>query len=203
MENRLDEANQMMKNLMVSKGCDPDIVTLNILINGYCKAKRVDDGMTLFRNMKLVANTVTYNTLVQGFCRSGKLNVAKELFQEMVSEGAHPDIVTYGILLDGLCDNGELEKALEILDQMHNKKMKEDGYEPNFCTYNTIIRAHLRDGGDLATSVELIEEMNRCGFSADASTIKMVMDMLVDGRLDKSFLDMLSGPSQDKSSLLD
>ena len=83
------------------------------------------------------------------------------------------------------------------------EKMKEDGYEPNYCTYNTIIRAHLRDGGDLATSVELIEEMNRCGFSADASTIKMVMDMLVDGRLDKSFLDMLSGPSQDKSSLLD
>ncbi|KAL0690164.1 hypothetical protein Bca4012_089842 [Brassica carinata] len=81
--------------------------------------------------------------------------------------------------------------------------MKEDGYEPNYCTYNTIIRAHLRDGGDLATSVELIEEMNRCGFSADASTIKMVMDMLVDGRLDKRFLDMLSGPSQDKSSLLD
>ncbi|KAF3498780.1 hypothetical protein DY000_02057819 [Brassica cretica] len=37
----------------------------------------------------------TYNTLIQGFCQSGKLNVAKELFQEMVSQGAYPDIVTW------------------------------------------------------------------------------------------------------------
>ncbi|KAL0757679.1 hypothetical protein Bca101_095347 [Brassica carinata] len=176
----------------------------------------------------VVAYTVTYSTLIQGFCQSGKLNVAKELFQEMVSEGAHPDIVTYGILLDGLCDNGELEEALGILEKMHKSKMDfdisiyniiihgmcnaskvddawnlfcslplkgvkigEDGIAPNSGTYNTLIRAHLR-GSDISNSVELIEEMKRCGFSADASTVKIVMDMLVDGRLDKSFLVMLS-----------
>ncbi|KAF3493467.1 hypothetical protein DY000_02057820 [Brassica cretica] len=92
-----DEANLML-DLMVSKGCDPSIVTFNIIINGYYKAKLVDEGMRLFRKMSLrgvVANTVTYNTLIQGFCQSGKLNVAKELFQEMVSQGAYPDIVTW------------------------------------------------------------------------------------------------------------
>ncbi|CAL9214671.1 unnamed protein product, partial [Arabidopsis halleri] len=53
--------------------------------------------------------------------------------------------------------------------------MEEDGHAPNDCTYNTIIRAHLRDS-DVITSAKLIEEMKRLGFSADASTIKMVID---------------------------
>ncbi|CAF2115721.1 BnaC08g41250D [Brassica napus] len=70
--------------------------------------------------------------------------------------------------------------------------MEEDGIAPNDYTYNTLIRAHLRDGGDLTKSAKLIEEMKRCGFSANASTIKIVMDMLSDGRMKKSFLDMLS-----------
>ncbi|KAH0906219.1 hypothetical protein HID58_038046 [Brassica napus] len=216
-EKRLDEANQMIE-LMVRKGCDPSIVTYSILINGYCKAKRVDDGMRLFRKMPLRADTVTYNTLVQGFCQSGKLNVAKELFQEMVSIGVPPSVMTYGILLDGfmvddawdlfcslslnkgvkpdvktytimiggLCKKGSLSEAGMLF-----RKMGEDGIAPNDCTYNTLIRAHLR-GSDISTSVELIEEMKRWGFSADASTINIVMDMLSSGRLDRSFLDMLS-----------
>lgn len=38
----------------------------------------------------------------------------------------------------------------------------------------------------------LIVEMKRCEFAVDTSTMKMVMDMLSDGRLDTSLLDMLS-----------
>ncbi|KFK40700.1 hypothetical protein AALP_AA2G029900, partial [Arabis alpina] len=65
---RLGEAKQMF-GLMVSRGCLPDVVTYNTLINGFCKAKRVDDGIELFREMSqrgLVGDTVNYNTLVQG-----------------------------------------------------------------------------------------------------------------------------------------
>ncbi|KAL0732754.1 hypothetical protein Bca4012_008963 [Brassica carinata] len=80
--------------------------------------------------------------------------------------------------------------------------MGEDGIAPDDCTYNTLIRAHLRSG-DFATSAKLIEEMKRCRFSADASTVKLVMDRLSSGEMGKSFLDMLSGPSRDKLSSLD
>ena len=89
-------------------------------------------------------------------------------------------------MIGGLCKKGSLPEAGLLF-----KKLEEDGIAPDSGPHNTLIRAHLRDG-DLATSAELIEEMKRCGFSADASTVKMVMDMLSDGRLDRSFLDMLS-----------
>ncbi|VVA93648.1 unnamed protein product [Arabis nemorensis] len=69
--------------------------------------------------------------------------------------------------------------------------MKEDGPLPDNGTYNALIKACLRDG-DKTASAELIEEMKSCGFCGDASTISMVFDMLHDGRLNKSFLDMLS-----------
>jgi pentatricopeptide repeat protein len=89
-------------------------------------------------------------------------------------------------MISGLCKKGSLSEANILL-----RKMEEDGNAPNDCTYNTLIRAHLRDG-DLTASAKLIEEMKSCGFSADASSIKMVIDMLLSGELDKSFLDMLS-----------
>ena len=89
-------------------------------------------------------------------------------------------------MIGGLCKKGSLSKA-----DMLFRKMGEDGIAPDDCTYNILIRAHLR-GGELTASAELIAEMKSCGFSADASTVKMVMDMLSSGELDKSFLNMLS-----------
>lgn len=89
-------------------------------------------------------------------------------------------------MISGLCKKRSLCEANILF-----REMEDDGHAPNDCTYNTLIRAHLRDG-DLTASAKLIEEMKSCGFSADASTIKMVIDMLSRGELDKSFLDMLS-----------
>jgi len=97
-----------------------------------------------------------------------------------------PGVKTYNIMIGGLCKKGPLSEA-ELLF----RKMEEDGHAPDGWTYNILIRAHLGDG-DATKSVKLIEELKRCGFSVDASTIKMVIDMLSDGRLKKSFLDMLS-----------
>ncbi|CAA7022862.1 unnamed protein product [Microthlaspi erraticum] len=65
--------------------------------------------------------------------------------------------------------------------------MKEDGPLPNSGVYNTLIRAHLRDG-DKTASAELINEMKSCGFAADASTFGMVTHMSHDGRLTKASL---------------
>lgn len=87
-------------------------------------------------------------------------------------------------MISGLCKKGSLSEANVLL-----RKMEGDGNAPNDCTYNTLIRAHLKDK-DLAGSARLIEEMKRFGFSADASTFKMVVDMLLSsGEMDKSFLD--------------
>ena len=57
-------------NLMVEKGCSPNVYSYTILINGYCKNKRIDEAMHLFHEMSnkgLTPNVVTYSTLIGGF----------------------------------------------------------------------------------------------------------------------------------------
>ena len=38
-------------NMMAKRGCSPDVVSYNILMNRYCKNKRIDDAMSLFHKM--------------------------------------------------------------------------------------------------------------------------------------------------------
>jgi pentatricopeptide repeat protein len=97
-----------------------------------------------------------------------------------------PNVVTYTTMMSGFCRKGLKEEADALF-----REMKEEGPLPDSGTYNTLIRAHLRDG-DKAASAELIREMRSCRFVGDASTIGLVTNMLHDGRLDKSFLKMLS-----------
>ncbi|CAF1931927.1 unnamed protein product [Brassica oleracea] len=106
-------------------------------------------------------DVITYNTLIGIFCKAGRWDDGTQLLRDMITRGITPDVFT-----------------LDALDRLFGER----GIAPDDCTYDTIIRAHL-GGGGVATSVELIEEMKRCGFSADASPMKMVIDMLSDGRL--------------------
>ena len=95
-------------------------------------------------------------------CNASKVDDAWELFCSLPLRGVKLNVKTYTVMISGLCKKGSLSEAGMLF-----RKMGEDGIVPNDCTYNTLIRAHLRGGGDLATSAKLIEEMKSCGFSSD------------------------------------
>ncbi|MFQ6671474.1 hypothetical protein Gotur_036007 [Gossypium turneri] len=102
---------------MIKKGCAPDIFSYNIMINGYYKAKRIDEAMELFheisqkgpnpdivtyntlmqpmRNSKLELDTVCYNILIDGLCKSGYIEVGKELFHKLSVNGLKPSVYTF------------------------------------------------------------------------------------------------------------
>ncbi|KAL0836895.1 hypothetical protein Bca101_088785 [Brassica carinata] len=156
-----------LRKQMELEGIAYDLYTLNITINCFCRLRCLKLGYE--------PDTVTFNTLLNGLCLEGRVFEAVELVDYLI---------TLNTLVNGLCLKGYLSESVDI-------NRPNGGNAPNDCTYNSLIRAHL-GYGDSAKSATLIEEMKRCGFAADASTIKMVIDILVDGRLDKSFLDMLT-----------
>ncbi|KAH0866329.1 LOW QUALITY PROTEIN: hypothetical protein HID58_083540 [Brassica napus] len=224
LEGRVFEAVELVDCMVLSQHV-PDLITLNTLVNGLCLQDGLSEAMSLIDRM--VDSGVPNERRRQSLRIQKPDSIAKKpeprvhksskksrpvrepvraLSVESLSasdeserEGSERerDIQSYNIMLSGLCKRSSLSEADALF-----RKMKEDGYEPDGCTYNTLIRAHLR-GSDITTSVQLIEEMKRCGFSSDASTIKIVMDMLSSGELDKSFLNMLYDPFGDKSSSLD
>ncbi|MBA0680839.1 hypothetical protein Goari_012516, partial [Gossypium aridum] len=100
-----------LKEYSVEKGCALDIRSHNIIINGYCKAKRLDKAMELFDEITQngpIPDTVTYNTLMQGI----------ETFSSNVDGRFEPNIVLYNILIDGLCKDRNIETGKELFHEL-------------------------------------------------------------------------------------
>nr|VDD55960.1 unnamed protein product [Brassica oleracea] len=188
-EGKLNVAKELFQE-MVSVGARPNTVTYGILLDGLCDNGELEEALEILDKMhtsKMDPGIGVYNIIIHGMCNARKVDDAWDLFSSLLPlKGVKADVKTYTIMIAGLCNKGSLSEADKLF-----KKMGEDGIAPDGCTYNTLIRAHL-GGSGVATSVELIEEMKRCGFAADGSTMKMVIDMLSDGRLNKSFWSMLS-----------
>ncbi|KAL6572667.1 hypothetical protein OROMI_013625 [Orobanche minor] len=71
----LAEAIRLYENLL-KKGSDPTIVTFNTLINGLCKAGKLDLARKWLDDMKMlnvVPAIVTYTTIMNAFCEVGNL----------------------------------------------------------------------------------------------------------------------------------
>ncbi|MFQ6643297.1 hypothetical protein Gotur_018594, partial [Gossypium turneri] len=142
---------------MIKKGCAPNILSYNIMINGYCKAKRLDKAMELFHEISqtgLIPDTVTYSTLMQamrnsgvelnivsysilidGLCKTGHIKVAKELFCELSINGLKPNVYAYAIMINGFCKEGLPDEAYQLF-----RSMEDNDCLPNSCCYNVMIQ---------------------------------------------------------------
>ncbi|KAH0903909.1 hypothetical protein HID58_043412, partial [Brassica napus] len=120
--------------------------------------------------------------------RSGLVDIKKDdavsLFQSMIRSRPLPTLPKQNSTiscyisaskwnLKGLRMISTLSTLQSIASAGSDINRPNGGNAPNDCTYNSLIRAHLRYG-DSAKSATLIEEMKRCGFAADASTIKII-----------------------------
>ncbi|KAJ0917188.1 putative tetratricopeptide-like helical domain superfamily [Helianthus annuus] len=114
-----------------------DVVTVNILLNGYCATWKVKEALSLFFQMqedgKLV-NEVTYNILINFVCKFGSIQEARELMEMMVTQGLTPDSITYTILVTHACKKISPEELIELHDNLVVK-----GVIPDSQTYNTIV----------------------------------------------------------------
>ena len=71
---------------MVRKDCQLDVVSFSTMINGYGKAKNLDQAFNLFQEMSCKAvtpNDVTCNTQIDNLCKDSRLHQALHLFDEM------------------------------------------------------------------------------------------------------------------------
>ncbi|RVW77771.1 Pentatricopeptide repeat-containing protein, mitochondrial [Vitis vinifera] len=105
LRSEMDEAVKVF-DMMVHKGCAPNVFSYNTLINGYCKIERMDKAMYLFEEM----------------CR-----------QKLIPTPLWPnsDLVTYRILLDYLCKNCHLDKAMALLKAIEEEAHKLEDMFPH------------------------------------------------------------------------
>ncbi|XVF37754.1 hypothetical protein REPUB_Repub20aG0037300 [Reevesia pubescens] len=124
----MDEAKRVFE-LMIEKDCAPDIFSYNIMINEYCKAKRLNKAIELFHEMSQkgsIPDVVTYNTLIQIMYQLGRLSAAQELFRNICASrqehGSYlPKSSCYNVMIQGLFRNDYTSKAIKLLEEMVDK----------------------------------------------------------------------------------
>ncbi|GAB2287575.1 hypothetical protein Dimus_021947 [Dionaea muscipula] len=187
---RMIEQAEYVVELMRDRGngCQPDLVSYNILINGYCKIQKIDKALNLFQEIcrrGLTPNTVTYSILLDGLFKANRPQRAKVLLKDMLAHGQSPDVVTLATLLEGLCNRGQLSDAFFVLT-----KLEKRGFPLNIVVYNVIINV-LWSGGRIKEVRERFAELFAKNISPTGHTYTIMVDGLCKHDLHGDAIDLL------------
>lgn len=148
-ETRVTEAKRMYDK-MVRSNFIPDTSTHNTVINGFAKAGRVEDALSLLQHMKqkggFSPNTVTLNVLLGEPSKLGHVGRIGNILDLMIDDGCAPDHVTSDLLVRAFCNAGRDEEACNIFIEMVRYVVN-----PDMSTLNFLIR-HLCKAGKIDTA---------------------------------------------------
>ncbi|XP_040966850.1 pentatricopeptide repeat-containing protein At1g63080, mitochondrial isoform X4 [Gossypium hirsutum] len=137
--NEMDKARRVLQ-LMIEKGCAPNIVTYSTMINGYCKGN-LKEALKFFQAMQnsgLELDIGPYTILTDGLCKAGHIEVAKELFHQLSDNGLKPNVYKYGVTINGLYKEELPDEAYRLFGSMGDNDCP-----PNSCCYTVMIRGFL------------------------------------------------------------
>ncbi|KAL6963599.1 hypothetical protein U1Q18_034610 [Sarracenia purpurea var. burkii] len=149
------------------KKCSPDLVTYSTIINGLCKAGRLDEAKKKFVEMmerNLYPDSIIYDTFIHCFCKHGKVSSAFRVLKDMERKGFNKSLQTYNSLIVGLGSRNQIFEMYGLMDEM-----RERGVSPNVCTYNTMISC-LCEAGRTEDAISLLDEMLQTGIFPNMSS---------------------------------
>lgn len=166
-----DEATEAVKvfHRARSEGVEPSSFLYNALIGKLGKARRIDDCLFYFAEMRKLGirpTSVTYGTVVNALCRVSDERFAEELFEEMESMPNYkPRPAPYNTLMQFfLSTRRDRGKVLAYYDRMVAK-----GIPPASHTFKLLIDTHATlDPVDMASAEAVLGRMRDAGVKPDA-----------------------------------
>ncbi|KAL2920793.1 hypothetical protein RDABS01_012284 [Bienertia sinuspersici] len=165
-----------MLNLMRERGCEPDLVSFNTLINARLKSGPLGPNMAMdllneVRRSGIRPDAITYNTLISACSRESNLQEAIKVYGDMEANNCQPDLWTYNAMISVFARCGLASKAERILRELEVK-----GFIPDAVTYNSLLYAFAREGSTDKVG-EVCEEMIKRGFVKDEMTYNTILHM--------------------------
>ncbi|PNS18374.1 hypothetical protein CAC42_6191 [Sphaceloma murrayae] len=166
-----DEASEAVKIFLRSKaeGVEPTSFLYNALIGKLGKARRIDDCLFYFaemRNLGIRPTSVTYGTIVNALCRVSDEKFAEEIFEEMeASNNYKPRPAPYHSLMQYfLTTKRDRSKVLSYYERMRKLHI-----EPTAHTFKLLIDAHATiEPIDMSAAEAVLGEMQRAGLQPEA-----------------------------------
>ncbi|MCL7049117.1 hypothetical protein MKW94_004574, partial [Papaver nudicaule] len=160
---------------MPERGLVANSVTYCALIDGYCKAGRIDEALKLFdayRSSSFDFSDVSYNCIILGLCANSMVDMAVEVFMELVNKGVCPNQVTYRALIKLIYKERNGEGVLEFLQQIGDM----DPYIYNSVCSNAIYFLTKKGCSEAAFGVYLI--MKKIGSSVTSKGYYLILKSL-------------------------
>ncbi|XP_068634872.1 pentatricopeptide repeat-containing protein At3g18110, chloroplastic [Aristolochia californica] len=167
---------QELLSLMRARGCEPDLISFNTLINARAKAGSLSPGSALallaeVRGSGLRPDTITYNTLISSCSRVSNFEEAVQVYVDMDASGCQPDLWTYNAMISvyGRCDMASEAERLF-------KELGRRGFLPDAVTYNSLLYAFAKEG-NVEKVENVCQEMVDAGFRKDEMTYNTIIHM--------------------------
>lgn len=167
-----DEASEALKIFERAKAENvaPSSFLYNVLIGKLAKARRVDDCLFYFAEMRALGikpTSVTYGTMINALTRVGDEHFAEELFQEMEAMPNYkPRPAPYNSLIQFFVNTKrDRTKAMAYFNRMMSL-----GIEPTGHTYKLLIEAHATlDPPDMLAAEGVLEVIHANGQTVETS----------------------------------
>ncbi|KAL6896883.1 hypothetical protein ACP4OV_007455 [Aristida adscensionis] len=129
----VDDPSEQLNVLMsmLQEGCKPDVITMNTVIHGFCKAGRTQEASRILDDMlngKFCApDVVTFTTLISGYLDAGEHAEALDVLRTLMPRRrCSPNVVTYNCVLKGLFGLRQVETAMQVLEEMNANNIAAD-----------------------------------------------------------------------------
>ncbi|XP_031390753.1 pentatricopeptide repeat-containing protein At3g18110, chloroplastic [Punica granatum] len=163
-------------DVMRERGCEPDLVSFNTLINARVKSNSLEPNLAIqllndVRAAGLRPDIITYNTLISACSRESNLDEAVKIYDDMETNRCQPDLWTYNAMISVYGRCGLSSKAEELFNDLESR-----GFFPDAVTYNSLLYAFAREGR-VEKVREICDEMVRKGFGKDEMTYNTIIHM--------------------------
>nr|XP_011469344.1 PREDICTED: pentatricopeptide repeat-containing protein At2g17525, mitochondrial isoform X2 [Fragaria vesca subsp. vesca] len=174
---------------------DPNDVTFNILISGYCGEENLVQAVVMLDKcfgLGYVPDVVTITKVLELLCNDGRVMEAVKVLERVESNGGLVDVVAYNTLIKGFCQLGKAKLGLRILKEMERK-----GCLPDVDTYNVLISGFC-ESGMLDKALDLFNDMKTDGINWNFATYDVLIRGLCSGGRTEDGLKILDLMNESK-----
>ena len=169
---------------VISEGVKPNCDSVNIVVCGLCKFKKLDLALALTKEMiglSCKGKLLMFNDLILELCNSDRLDEAYDMFNKMKDIGLKPSEFTYNSLFHGISRRKDPSAAIDLL-----REMRTNGHKPLIKNCTEMVQ-QLCFSGKITEALQFFDEMLIMGFLPDIVTYSAAMNgMCKTGEIDNA-----------------
>lgn len=161
-----------LMNYMKKKGIEPNNITYNTILQGYCERRNtMDNTLEFFQRIEWPEkgpDLVSFNTILSSACKKRDSEMVERVLDLMEHEGVKLNVVGCTCLMQYFYNVRKLKDCLDVFEHMMSH-----GPRPSMVTINSLMIG-LCKNRELEAAYRFFCNLKSYGFSPDSKTYKIL-----------------------------